>query len=127
MLISLFLVAFTAGSVCVGMPVPESLPDGSRPKLEDPGSFVTVYLKAVDRGQLQIFGHVIDRSMVVPISVEFVYELTARKTTVKVYSTLKIPMPVPGQEDEDYRVFGVSAVMDGGNIVDTESHIWMTR
>jgi len=102
---------------------PESLPDTHGPTVADPDDLVRNYLKAVDRGELKVFGRVLDRSMITPVRVEYIFELSNRARKVKVYSNLKEPMPVPGQQD--CRVLGVSSILDDGNIVETESHVWI--
>lgn len=102
--------------------VPDHLINPARPKIEDPDNLVQHYLDAVDRGELIVFGRELDRSMIVPTRVEYVYDLATRKTLAKVFSNLKIPLPVP---EHDCRVVAVSAIMEEGRIVEIESHIWI--
>ncbi len=119
----LLLSATAIESVRASMPVPKHLIDPDIPRMEDPGDLVDRFLQAVDRGELKVFGQTIDRPMLVPVRVEYVYELADRAMRIKVYSNLTAPLPVPGQDD--CRILGVSAVMEDGSITEIESHVWM--
>lgn len=91
--------------------------------VHEPKEIVEIYLKAVHRGELRVFDRVLDASMLIPSKVEYVYELDSLEPMLRVYSTLKQPMPVPGRQD--CRVRAVSSTLDGdGHIVDTEAHVW---
>ncbi len=103
--------------------VPKHLIHPDTPKMEEPDSLVARYLQAVDRGELAVFGHTLDRSMIVPVRVEYVYDLSSRTMRIKVYSNLNEPLAVPGQGD--CRILGVSAVMEDGSITEIESHVWV--
>jgi len=92
-------------------------------EFDEPREIVQVYLKAVGRGELIVFDQTLDASMLIPVRVEYVYELNNAIPRVKVYAELKQPMPVPGQTD--CKVRGVSAVLDdAGSIVEVEIHVW---
>jgi len=119
----LLLSAIAIESVRASVPVPKHLIDPGLPSTEDPGKLVDRFLQAVDRGELKVFGQTIDRDMLVPVRVEYVYELADRAMRIKIYSNLNAPLPVPGQDD--CRILGVSAVMEGGSITEIESHVWM--
>jgi hypothetical protein len=119
----LLLFSTAIESVRASVPVPKHLIDPGMPRIEDPGSLVDRFLQAVDRGELTVFGRTIDRPMLVPIRVEYVYELADRAMRIKIYSNLNTPLPVPGQDD--CRILGVSAVMENGSITEIESHVWM--
>ena len=119
----LLLFATAIETVQASVPVPKHLIDPDMPRIEDPGSLVDRFLQAVDRGELQVFGQRLDRSMIVPVRVEYVYALADRTMRIKVYSNLNAPMPVPGQDD--CRILGVSAVMEEGTITEIESHVWV--
>jgi hypothetical protein len=94
-----------------------------KPQFQEPHEIVEIYFLAVGRGELVVFGRKLSKSMLIPISVEYVYDLRSAMPRVKVYSKLKQPMPVPGQESCKLR--GVSAILDGeGRIIETEAHIW---
>lgn len=96
---------------------------GIKPELKEPQEVIRIYLKAVERGELIIFERKLEKSMLTPIRIEYVYELNNTIVKVKVYSELKKPMPVPGQNRCKLR--GVSAILDrDGKIVETEAHIW---
>jgi hypothetical protein len=103
--------------------VPRHLINPDAPRIEDPDSLVHRYLQAVDRGELVIFGQKLDRSMIVPVRIEYVYELASRTTRIKVHSNLKTPLPVPGHGD--CHVLTVSTVIEDGHITTIETHIWM--
>jgi hypothetical protein len=97
--------------------------DQIRPQFHSPHEVVEIFLRAVGRGELVVFDRKLNESMLIPVSVEYVYELTSATPRVKVYSKLKQPMPVPGQESCKLR--GVSAILDAeGRIIETEAHIW---
>lgn len=119
----LLLSATAIESVRASVPVAKHLIDPGMPRIEDPGDLVDRFLQAVDRGELKVFGQTIDRPMLVPVRVEYVYELADRAMRIKVYSNLTAPLPVPGQDD--CRILGVSAVMEDGSITEIESHVWM--
>lgn len=102
--------------------VPESLRATSR-NTPDPHSVVATYLKAVDRGELRVFGHRLDRAMISPKRVDYAFELDSPIPVVRVYSELRQPMAVPNQKDCEVRA--VSAILDdAGRIADSEAHIW---
>jgi len=119
----LLLLAGAPDVTQAAMDVPKHLISPVTPKIEDPDSLVHKYLQAVDRGELEIFGQKVDRSSLVPIRIEYVYELSSRTTQVKVYSNLKAPLPVPGRGD--CQVMAVSTVMEDGHITEIESHVWV--
>ena len=87
----------------------------------DPESVVRSYLAAVDRGELLSFERRLGRADINPVRVQYNYMIASGSTETRVYSTLKEPMPVPGQAE--YQVIGVCSAMEGGRIVETESHI----
>jgi hypothetical protein len=119
----LLLCAAVPATALASVPVPRHLANPDTPRIEDPDALVERYLAAVDRGELQVFGQKIDRAMIVPVRVEYVYELSDRAMRIKVYSNLKQPLAVPGQPD--CQILGVSAVMEEGVITEIESHVWM--
>jgi len=94
------------------------------PGLGEPRHILGAYLAAVDRGELQVFDQTLDQSMIVPARVEYVYDLEAATTVIKVFSRLKKPFPVPNRKECEVR--GVSAVLSAdGHIVETAAHVWM--
>jgi hypothetical protein len=121
----LLLCAAALNAVEASVPVPNQLISPDRPENEAPDTLVQRYLQAVDRRELAIFGKTLDRSMIVPTRIEYIYELSSRTMRSKVYSNLKQPLPVPGQGD--CRILGVSAVLEDGHITEIESHIWVTQ
>jgi hypothetical protein len=119
------LCAFVPGITQASVSVPEHLINPERPRMENPDTIVQRYLAAVDRGELEIFGKVLARSMLNPVRVEYVYDLSSRATRVKVYSNLKEPLPVPGQRG--CQILSVGAVLEDGHITEIESHVWMKQ
>jgi len=120
---TLLLFAAAIGTVQASVPASKHLSNLDGPEIENPDTLVGQFLEALDRGELKLFGQTLDRSMVVPVRIEYVFELLSRTTRIKVHSNLKQPLPVPGQPD--CRVLGVSAVMEGGTITEIESHVWV--
>jgi hypothetical protein len=91
-------------------------------KFADPHAVVEVFIKAVNRGELVVFNRKIEESMLIPVRVEYAYELDSAIPTVKVYSKLKNPMSVPGHEN--CKVHSISVTLDeNGGIVKIESHV----
>ena len=92
-------------------------------QFHEPHEVIEIYFQAVGRGELVVFDRKLNKSMLIPVSVEYVYELSSATPRVKVYSKLKQPMLVPGQEN--CKIRGVSAILDAdGRIIETEAHIW---
>lgn len=100
----------------------ERQPDSITLKFHEPHDVIDMYFKAVSRGELIVFNQKLDKSMLKPIQVEYVYKLDSVIPIVKVYSELKQPMSVPAVES--FRVYGVSAILDtDGRIIETKVHI----
>ena len=104
-----------------------SVKQSARSKTEMPYPDVNVievfniFLRAVDDGQLKLFDETLSRDMVMPLRVEYVYTAELPYPTVKVYSELKKPMPLPAIPDAN--IIGVSSVMDfSGNIIENTAH-----
>ncbi len=119
----LLLLAASLNAGYAAVDVPKHLIAPAKPPLEDPDSLVQGFLEAVDRGELSIFGRTLDRAVIVPARVEYLYELSTRTTRVKVHADLKQPVAVP--DHPDYRVRSVSAVVEGGHIVEIQSYVWI--
>ena len=97
--------------------------DRIKPQFHEPHEVVEIYFQAVGRGELVVFDRKLDKSMLIPVRVEYVYELDSAIPRIKVYSELKEFMPVPGQTNCKLR--GVSVILDAdGRIIETEAHIW---
>jgi hypothetical protein len=126
---SLFLVSllcvFVPAAAKASVSVPDYLINPAAPKIEDPDTVVQRYLAAVDRGELEIFGLKLDRSMLNPVRVEYVYDLSSRTTRIKLLSSLKEPLPVPGQHG--CQILSVGAEMEDGHITEIESHVWLKQ
>ena len=88
-----------------------------------PYKMIDVFLKAVDRGELIVFEQQIDKSFLIPLRVEYVYELNGSPATVKIYSEVKKLIPMP--EHEDIKLRGISAILDSsGHIVEIRVHVF---
>jgi hypothetical protein len=103
--------------------VPEYWIDPSQPAIEDPDRLVDAFLKAVDRGELTIYGRSLTREMINPTQVEYVYDLLSRKTSLRIHATLKEPLKL--RDQPGCRILCISAEMEDGRIVEIESHLWI--
>ena len=65
---------------------------------------IDVFFKAMDRGELIVFEQQIDESILIPLRVEYVYELNGSQPTVKIYSEIKKIIPVPDHKTLNYLV-----------------------
>jgi hypothetical protein len=102
--------------------VAETSAGGSKSNFQEPQKIVGIYLKAVSEGELIVFDKVLDESILIPHSVEYVYELGSPDPRIKVFSKLKQMVPVSGQQG--IKVQAVNSTLDGdGHIVETEAHI----
>lgn len=101
----------------------ESLAPLSDPAIFSPKQVVETFLKAVDRGELTLFIYTLNRSILAPRRVEYVYDLDTLQPKVTVYSELKEAIPVPHQLDLVIRA--VSAELDrDGHITETRAHVF---
>ena len=99
-------------------------PPGYTPhSLKTPQQVIAIFLEAVDRGELNMFGKLLSRKDINPIRVEYVYELDQSTPMIMIYSEFTKPQSIPGQTD--CSVKAISAVMDNeGRIVDSILHVW---
>lgn len=89
-----------------------------------PERIMSMYYKAVDRGDLIVFGIQLKRSMLVPVHVNYIYLVNGQTAKVKVYAKLKNPMQIPEQGNNTFTA--VCAILDMfGAIVETEAHIFL--
>jgi len=93
-----------------------------RATFRQPRDIVDDFTRAVDRGELLIYRRPLERSAIIPVRVEYVYDLRTLLPTIKVYSRLRQPIPVP--DDPDYEIREVSALLSDGAITETEIHVW---
>jgi len=90
--------------------------DPIKSELNAPHEIVEIYFKAVSRGELIVSNQILDKSMLVPIRVEYIYELNSAISSIKVYSEFKQPMLIQGQEC--CKIRGVKATLDAdGHII----------
>jgi hypothetical protein len=93
-----------------------------RATFRQPRDIVDDFTRAVDRGELIICRRPLERSAIIPVRVEYVYDLRTLLPTIKVYSRLRQAIPVP--DDPDYEIREVSALLSDGAITETEIHVW---
>ena len=88
----------------------------------DTREVLALFLAAVDRGELSLFGVTLRRDQVTPARIELVLDLRTRTTARKVYVEIDEPLPVPGHPD--YAIEGITATLTGENrIGETEAHL----
>ena len=88
----------------------------------DTGRVLTLFLAAVDRGELSLFGVTLQRDQVTPARVELVLDLRTGATTRKVYAEIDEPLPCPGHPE--YVIEGITATLTAENrIGQTEAHL----
>jgi len=81
----------------------------------------SIFFRAVDLGQLQLFDKILTRDMLIPLKVEYIYTRDDLYPTVNVFSELREPISLPAMPD--VYIVGVTGVMDvNGNIVDSIAH-----
>lgn len=101
----------------------EQVPSPAESGFYAPYKIINVFLRAVNRGELIIFNQILDESMLIPLRVEYIYELDSKNQSVKVYSELMQPLPVPSGQTLIFH--GVSAVLNAkGHIIEVEAHVW---
>lgn len=62
--------------------------------------------------------------MMIPIRIEYVYELNGDEPTVKIYSELKKLISISLYEGVKIKLSGVSVVLDSsGDIIDIKAHV----
>jgi len=87
----------------------------------NPKQVVDVFLKAVDGGELIVFEKRLNRSMIEPEQIEYIYTLDNHMPTVRVFSVLKKPVPFPDMPE--VLVEGVTGVLDwNGHITESTVH-----
>ncbi len=96
--------------------------DPNKVEFTSPKKILLQYYEAVDRGELVVFGIQFDRTMLIPVHVDYVYPVNGQTARVKVYAKLKKPLLIPEQNNNKFTA--VCAVLDVfGNIIETEAHI----
>jgi hypothetical protein len=88
-----------------------------------PHYILATYLAAVDRGELEVCDQELSRSMIVPVRIEYVYDVETADIQVTVYSRLRRPIRVPDTEGCTVRAVGAVLSADG-HIVETTIHVW---
>ena len=87
----------------------------------DPQQVVDVFMAAVDRGELVVFGVPLAAATLDPRQVEYVYRLQTRLPTVRVHAVLNPPFPIPGVSG--VRATAVTGTLDwSGSIIDSIIH-----
>ena len=115
------LYAYTANE---RYPVIPGWIDPNEVEFTSPKKIMLQYYEAVDRGELVVFGIRFDRTMLIPVHVDYVYPVNGQAARVKVYAKLKKPLLIPEQNNNKFTA--VCAVIDMlGKIIETEAHIIM--
>ena len=110
-------------SAAVNAHVLEAPPGYTPDSFKTPRQVIAIFLEAVDRGELHVFGKPLSRKDINPIRVEYVYELDRSTPLIVIYSEFTRPQNVPGQTDCAAKA--ISAVMDNkGHIIDSTVHVW---
>jgi hypothetical protein len=87
----------------------------------DPQQVVDVFMVAVDRGELVVFGVPLAASVLVPRQVEYLYSLKSRLPTIRVHAVLNPPIAIPGAPG--VRGTAVTGTLDwSGSIIDSVIH-----
>jgi len=103
-------------------PAIPSLINSNEVEFIPPKKIMLKYYEAVDRGELVVFGIRLDRAMLIPVHVDYVYLVNGQTARVKVYAKLKKPLQIPEQDNNKFTA--VCAVIDiFGKIIETEAHI----
>ena len=83
---------------------------------------VEIFLIAVDRGELVVFGNTITRNMLDPVQVKYVYTFNDDNPSISIYSLLLQPLKIPGMDD--CAAGGIEVTLDiDGTIIDSSVHI----
>ena len=83
---------------------------------------VSIFFKAVDRGELVVFDNIISRNILDPVQVKYVYSFNNAEPSISVYSLLKVPLKVPGMDN--CSAGGIEVLLDmEGTIIDSSIHI----
>lgn len=117
-----FVMLFATGERVLAH-IPNMPPAFVEHHFDQPREVVKVFLEAVDRGELIVFEQVIDRSMIIPLQVEYTYHLDNATPQLSIFSELKQPIPIPDADGCEVRA--ISAILDdAGNIVEAVVHVW---
>lgn len=109
-------------SCSVAAYVPEDPPATVPSLFRDPNDVVRIFLEAVERGELVVFEHQLDRSMIKPTRVEYIYDLNSTIPEVRVYCELKTPVTIPEHKDCELRAVSATVSADG-RIIEVKAYI----
>lgn len=113
------LLVAAPASAHVSMQQPRLAP----PAQHDRHEIVRMFLQAVNRGEVMLFGHDIKPEMLQPTRVEYIYELNSPTPEIRVYSEITTPLAVPDNDTCEIRA--LSATLDEqGNIIEVKAHVW---
>lgn len=91
--------------------------------LHEPGKIVEMFFQAVDRGELIVFEQKLEKSMLIPVRVKYIYELNGSSPAVSIYSELKKQITIPSLDGVQLRA--VSTKIDhSGNITEIKAHVF---
>ena len=121
--IFIFIIFMLSGTVAYSSVAPNQI-KSNEVEFIQPDKILSQYYQAVDRGELVVFGIHLDRSMLIPVHVNYIYLLNTEIPRVKVYARLKKPMRIPEQGNNTFTA--ICAYIDMfGVIVETEAHIFL--
>lgn len=91
-------------------------------KQHNPINTLDIFYQAVNRGELIIFGQKIEKSLLIPMQVEYIYKFDGTKPFVKIYSELKYDVSIA--QHPEIKLRGISAVLNNsGHIIETSAHV----
>jgi hypothetical protein len=90
---------------------------------KSPQDVLDAFDRSLQLGRLVVFGQKVARHQLVPVRVEFGYELESRVRTITVQSTLLSVITVP--ENDELVVRDVDVVFDGeGQFMESRAHVY---
>jgi len=117
-LLSLFLI-------CIGYAaafVIESPTDQKTYFFKKPFEIINMFYKAVDHAELRAFDKTLSREMIIPIRVEYIYELSSPIPQINVHSEIIDPISIPA--DPNCKAGAITATLDTeGHILGTSVHV----
>lgn len=100
----------------------ESPTDKKTYHFKKPLNIINIFYDAVDRNELTVFDQIVMREMIIPIHVEYIYELSSPIPNIRVYSKFKTPIIIPAQPN--CKATAISATIStDGQIMSTTAHI----
>lgn len=87
-----------------------------------PFEIISIFYSAIERNELRAFDQVLSKDMIVPVNVQYIYDLGSPVPQISIYSKLKKAIPIPA--DPSCSAGGITAVLDHeGQIISTSVHV----